>query len=77
MNTLYAYVGCYTTPERHGRGNGINVYKVDRRSGGFRHLQTLKGLENPSFLAVHPNGRFLYSVHGDRSEATAYAIDPA
>lgn len=77
METLYAYVGCYTTPERHGRGNGINVYKVDRRSGGFKHVQTLKGLENPSFLAVHPNGRFLYSVHGDRSEATAYAIDPS
>lgn len=76
MDTLFAYVGCYTTPERHGRGNGINVYKVDRRSGAFTHVQRLGDLENPSFLAVDPTGRHLYSIHGDRSEATAFAIDP-
>jgi len=36
---LYAYVGSYTTPERGGQGNGINVYRVDRRSGAFTHVQ--------------------------------------
>ena len=50
--TLFAYVGCYTTPERHGQGNGINVYRVDRRTGAFKHVQLLGGLENPSFLAI-------------------------
>ena len=74
--TLFAYVGCYTTPERNGQGKGINVYRVDPRSGAFKHLQLLDGLENPSFLAVDKTGRFLYSVHGDRSEATSYVIDP-
>jgi len=76
IKTLFAYVGGYTTPERHGRGNGINVYRVNRTTGGFTHVQTLKGLENPSFLSIDRSQRFLYSVHGDRSEATAYAIDP-
>jgi 6-phosphogluconolactonase (cycloisomerase 2 family) len=75
MKTLFAYVGCYTTPERRGHGNGINVYRVDRRSGAFTHVQRLDGLENPSFLAIDPTGRHLYSVHGDRSEATSFAID--
>jgi 6-phosphogluconolactonase len=75
METLFAYVGCYTTPERHGRGNGINVYRVDRRSGAFVQVQHLDGLENPSFLAIDSTGRNLYSVHGDRSEATSFAID--
>ncbi|SJZ52087.1 6-phosphogluconolactonase, cycloisomerase 2 family [Enhydrobacter aerosaccus] len=75
METLYAYVGCYTTPQRNGQGNGINVYRVDRRSGAFSHVQCLEGLENPSFLAVDSAGRHLYSVHGDRSEATAFTID--
>jgi 6-phosphogluconolactonase (cycloisomerase 2 family) len=74
---LFAYVGSYTTPERNGRGNGINVYRVDPLTGAFRHVQHLDGLENPSFLAIDATGRFLYSVHGDRSEATSYAIDPA
>jgi len=73
--TLFAYVGCYTTPERNGQGKGINVYRVDPRTGAFKHVQLLDGLENPSFLAVDAAGRFLYSVHGDRSEVTAYSID--
>ena len=73
--TLFAYVGCYTTPERHGQGKGINAYRVDSRSGAFKHVQLLAGLENPSFLTVDKTGRFLYSVHGDRSDVTAYAID--
>lgn len=78
MNTgrLFAYVGSYTTPERHGRGNGLNVYRVDPRSGAFRHIQHLAGLENPSFLAHNAAGTRLYSVHGDRSEATSYTVDP-
>lgn len=73
---LFAYVGCYTTPERKGHGNGINVYRVDSKTGAFRHIQLLSGLENPSFLAINAKGTHLYSVHGDRSEATSYRIDP-
>ena len=72
---MFAYVGSYTTPERKGHGNGINVYRVDPRNGAFRHVQQLGGLENPSFLAINKAGTRLYSVHGDRSEATAYTID--
>ena len=77
MESLFAYVGCYTTPDRKGRGNGINVYKVDRRTGVFTHVQRVGGLENPSFLAIDRAGRHLYSVHGDRSEATSFAIAPS
>ena len=73
---LFAYVGSYTTPERHGDGDGINVYRVDRRTGAFTHLQRLGGLENPSFLAVNADGTRLYSVHGDRSEINSFTIDP-
>jgi 6-phosphogluconolactonase (cycloisomerase 2 family) len=76
MDPLFAYVGCYTTPERKGRGNGINVYKVDRRTGAFTHVQRVAGLENPSFLTIDRTGRYLYSVHGDRSEATSFVIAP-
>ena len=73
--SLFAYVGSYTTPERNGHGNGINVYRVDRRSGALRHIQHVGGLENPSFLALNAAGDRLYSVHGDRSEATSYTVD--
>jgi 6-phosphogluconolactonase len=75
--SLHAYVGSYTTPERDGHGNGINVYRVDPRTGAFRHVQHVSGLENPSFLAVNSAGTHLYAVHGARSEATSFTIDPA
>jgi 6-phosphogluconolactonase len=73
---FFAYVGSYTTPERHGQGNGINVYRVDPRTGAFAHVQHLGGLENPSFLAINTAGTRLYSVHGDRSEINSFTIDP-
>ena len=26
---MFAYVGCYTTPDRDGRGDGIRVYRLN------------------------------------------------
>jgi 6-phosphogluconolactonase len=75
MQKLFAYVGSYTEPERHGRGTGINVYRVDRRTGAFSHVQRISQLENPSFLVLSAGGRHLYCVHGDRSDATSFAVD--
>jgi 6-phosphogluconolactonase len=75
MQTCFAYVGSYTEPERQGKGDGINVYRVDGRTGTFRHVQRISHLENPSFLALGPDGRHLYAVHGDRTEATSFFID--
>jgi 6-phosphogluconolactonase len=74
---MFAYVGSFTTPDRGGRGRGIEVYRVDPADGGLAHLQTLDGLENPSFLVASRDRRFLYAVHGGRDWASAYALDPA
>ena len=75
----YAYVGCYTTPDRDGRGQGINVYRVDPSSGAWAHVQLLADVPNPSFLALDPGQRNLYCVHGGDtySQVSAFAIDPA
>src|SRR5207248_5829992 len=71
---LFAYVGAFTTPERKGHGGGINVYRVDPASGAWSHEQLLE-IANPSFLALDPAQRFLYAVHADLDEVSAYAID--
>lgn len=71
----FVYVGCYTTKERNGHGEGINVYRIDPASGNWTHLQLVKNLLNPSFLALDRQGRFLYAAHGDGTHATAFAID--
>lgn len=73
--TLFAYVGAFTTPERKARGDGINVYRMDPGSGAWTHVQLVPNIVNPSFLALDREQRFLYAVHADLDEVSAYAID--
>jgi 6-phosphogluconolactonase len=74
---MLAYVGGYTSKDRDGRGDGINVYRIDEGSGAWSHVQRLGDLVNPSWLTLDPRRPVLYSAHGEALEATAYAIDPA
>jgi 6-phosphogluconolactonase len=74
---MLAYVGGYTSKDRDGRGDGINVYRIDEGSGAWSHVQRLGDLVNPSWLTLDPRRPVLYSAHGEAHEATAYAIDPA
>jgi 6-phosphogluconolactonase (cycloisomerase 2 family) len=72
---MFAYVGCYTSKDRNGHGEGISVYRVDPASGAWTLVQLVKDVVNPSWLTLDRGGRFLYSAHGDGEEATAFAID--
>lgn len=72
---MYAYVGSRTTRERNARGDGITVYQVDQESGTLEQIQVLDDLVNPSFLALNRAGDRLYTVHGDRSEVSAFSVD--
>ena len=74
VRALFAYVGAFTTPERKGHGGGINVYRVDPTSGAWTHEQLLE-VVNPSFLTLDQAQRFLYAVHADLEEVSAYSID--
>jgi 6-phosphogluconolactonase (cycloisomerase 2 family) len=73
---MYAYVGSRTTSERNARGEGISVFEFDVSSGSLKRIQVVGDLINPSYLALAPRGQHLYCVHGDRSEASAFRIDP-
>ena len=75
VTPMFAYVGCYTSPERQGHGEGINVYRIDPGEERWTHVQLVKDLFNPSFLAFDRSERFLYSVHGDDEHITAFHID--
>lgn len=71
----YAYVGCRTTKERDARGKGIKVYEVDDNgSWQFQHL--VDDLVNPSYLCLDETKQYLYTIHGDFSEISAFLIDP-
>ncbi|UPG74821.1 lactonase family protein (plasmid) [Roseomonas gilardii subsp. gilardii] len=74
--SFHAYVGCRTTRERNARGDGISLYRVDAETGAWTHEQLVGDLLNPSFLCFDRQGRFLYTVHGDSTEVSAFRIDP-
>jgi 6-phosphogluconolactonase len=74
------YVGTF-----FGTGSeGIYVLEFDRTKGRFTHIQTVPTPESPSFLDIHPSGKFLYSVNRGSVEqmensgsVSAFAIDGA
>ena len=68
----YAYVGCRTTKERNARGKGISVYKIE--NGNWELIQIVKNLVNPSFLCFDESKKYLYTVHGDKSEISSFEI---
>src|SRR5215475_4938352 len=72
------YVGTYT----NGKSEGIYVYRMNSGSGELKHAVTVKGVSNPSFLAIDPKQRFLYAANESGEFAgrkgggvTAFAID--
>lgn len=73
----WGYIGSRTTVERQARGEGITVVALDDATGLLDRVQVHGGLVNPSYLALSADGRTLYTVHGDRSEASAFHIDAA
>ena len=67
------YVGTYTA---NGRSEGIHLVRMDPRTGALRAEGSLNAGPNPSFLAIHPNGRVLYAVNEIASgTVSAFSID--
>jgi 6-phosphogluconolactonase (cycloisomerase 2 family) len=72
---MFAYVGCYTTPDRDGRGDGIHVYRLNSAGDQWTEMQHVGGLENPSLFTLRRDQSILYSVHGGRNLVSAFSVD--
>ncbi len=60
---FYLFVGTYTGPEG---GDGIFVFRFDGRTGKLSPVSRVPDLVNPSYLAIAPDGNFLYACTGSR-----------
>ncbi|HUT88209.1 MAG TPA: lactonase family protein [Thermoguttaceae bacterium] len=76
---LVVYVGTYTG----GDSRGIYRCRLDLGTGTLRSLELAAETLNPSFLALHPSGRFLYAVGeignfggGKTGAVSAFRIEP-
>lgn len=71
--TAGLYVGTYTSP---GGSEGIYRLNLDLSTGALTSPELVARTANPSYLALHPNGRLLYAIdESNRGSVSAYAIE--
>ena len=70
--------GSYSTPDK----DSVHLFQLNLQDGSLKKLNAVDGLTNPSFLKIHPNGKYLYTVNevstfdGKKSGGvTAFALD--
>lgn len=69
-----AYVGNYTTKTD---SKGIYEFRFDAASGKMSGLELAGATKDPSWVVVHPGGKYLYAANemGKSSTVSAFAID--
>lgn len=77
---MLLYIGSYTGG---GPGEGVHLARLDPKTGELRHVASFDAGVNPSFLALHPDGRTLYAANETEEHdgaatgaVTALAIAP-
>lgn len=72
----YIYTGSYTQPG-NSNSQGIHIYCLDPSSGTLEFVEAAASGPNPSFMALHPNGRFLFAAN-ELAEGlvSSFAVDP-
>jgi 6-phosphogluconolactonase len=61
-------IGTYTNT---GKSEGIYTYEIDVNNSNFIQKSVAKGVENPSFIAITPDNKFVYSVSETKSGSVA------
>jgi 6-phosphogluconolactonase len=74
---FWVFVGTYTD----GKSKGIYRMVFDSASGKLSEPELAAEVSNPSFLAVHPTRKYLYSVNegpgpGKGGGVTSFSLDP-
>ena len=69
-----AYVGTYTTKTN---SKGIYAFRFDTATGGLSAIGIAAETRDPSWVAVHPGGKFLYAANeaGKSSAVSAFAVE--
>jgi 6-phosphogluconolactonase (cycloisomerase 2 family) len=67
------YIGCYTP-----NGSGINLFRMNSGNGALTPVTVVTGpgTSNPSWLALHPSKKYLYTVNENSpGTVSAFSID--
>jgi 6-phosphogluconolactonase len=81
LSAQIMYVGTYTNAQSQAKG--IYAYKFDGKTGKLADLGLMAETPNPTFLALHPNGKYLYAINEVNTfqgkpagSVTSFAIEP-
>jgi 6-phosphogluconolactonase len=79
---FWVFVGTYTSGDAQNQSEGIYALEFNVSSGMLSSSHLAAAVADPSFLAIHPNGRFLYSVNeqnhslgGPGGGVSAFSLD--
>ncbi|MBQ0032310.1 MAG: lactonase family protein, partial [bacterium] len=65
---VHCYVGCNTgSPDREA----LHVLECDTETGAAKIVQSVKGVEGTTYFQIDRDGRFLYSVIGEKRDTTS------
>lgn len=74
----WVYVGTYT----RNTSKGVYAFRFNASSGDLMPLGLMAEIPSPSFIAAHPNGRFLYTANEREynevmgNKVSSFSIDP-
>lgn len=70
------FIGTYTKNLGFvdGVAKGISAFRMNSGSGSLEFITENTGIESPSFLAIHPNHKYLYAVNESGGTVSAFAL---
>ena len=66
--SFYLFAGTYTSKG----SKGIYVYQFDAKTGTAKLISNTDSVVNPSYLAISPDGKFIYSVNETGGDQPGY-----
>ncbi|MCP8969400.1 lactonase family protein [Ectobacillus ponti] len=72
QNLFHGYIGTYTK----GDSEGIYSFTLDTAAGKIGHVQTAAKLDNPTYLTISSDNRYVYAVvkQGDEGGVSSYTL---
>lgn len=67
----YVFVGTYTKQQ----SNGIYVYQFDQKAGGLTPVSHTNQVNDPSYLALSKNKKYLYAVNEGNGTVASFSFD--
>ena len=76
QDSYFLVTGTYT----NGKSEGIYIHEFNTKTGDAKPLNVVKGIKNPSYLAVSPDEKYVYAVSeqnnaGNGGRVYAYSFD--